>query len=104
MVTYVVGGAGADQDQNSTWRNFPLLDRKPGEKKAAHLARVVWFVGQAIAAGGTHLFVPSEHAGWLRDYPLVADYFATYHGLAEASTETGIVFTLHSVDPVDFTV
>jgi hypothetical protein len=47
-----------------------------------------------IAAGGTHLWVPREQADWLGDHPLVVDYFATQHELAEARAETGIIFVL----------
>jgi hypothetical protein len=46
-----------------------------------------------MAAGGTHLVVPHEHANWLGDHPLVANYFAAQHVLAEATAETGIVFS-----------
>jgi FkbM family methyltransferase len=98
----VVGGAGSYQ--NPAVRNFPLINRQRGKSKAAHLRRVVQLVEEAIAAGGTHLLVPREHADWLENHPLLVEYFAACHELAEASPETGIVFRLLQPNPVVFTV
>ena len=100
VVLYVVGGAG--RDRNSALRDFPMIDREDGESEAAHLVRVAQLVDEAMAAGGTHLLVPREQAGWLGDHPLLIDYFGEYHELAEASAKTGVVFTLHPRGPQGF--
>jgi hypothetical protein len=91
---YVVGGA-TGRNWNPIPRDFPLVNRMWEESDSAHLARVVRLVEQAMAAGGTHLLVPREHADWLGDHSLVAAYFAEHHELVEASAEWGIVFALH---------
>ena len=93
LVLYVIGGALDSRDPAP--RDFPVLKRKKGEKKAAHLERVRSAVEGAMAAGGTHLLVPPEFVDWLGDHPLVADYFAEHHELVDASAETGIVFALY---------
>jgi glycosyltransferase involved in cell wall biosynthesis len=92
VILYLVGG---DEGTNhSPVRAFPVLSRVPGEVEVTHLARVIGAVDVAIAAGGTHLVVPREHADWLGDNPHLTDYFAAYHELADASAETGVVFAL----------
>lgn len=91
VVLYVVGGSPS---RDPAGRDFPVVNRRKGESKAAHLQRVTKLIDAAIAAGGTHLVVPREEADWLGDHPLVADYFAERHEMVEASAETGIVFTL----------
>jgi hypothetical protein len=93
VVLYVVGG-DVVADHNPAVRNFPLVVRTKGDSKAAHLARVIDLVDQAIASGGTHLLVPPEHADWLRNHPRVAKYLSEQHGLAEVSDTLGLVFTL----------
>jgi hypothetical protein len=95
IVLYVVGGGPSHR---SAARDFPLVNRRKGESKSAHLERVVQLVAAARAAGGTHLLVPREQADWLGDHPLVSDYFAEHHELVDANDETGIVFALHSGD------
>ena len=102
VVLYVVGGH-TNPDLHTVLRDFPLINRTPGKATAEHLAQVVHLVEEAIAAGGTHLLVPREEADWLGDHPLVAEYFAAHHELAEASAETGIVFRLRPPDTVTFT-
>jgi hypothetical protein len=92
VLLYVLGGNAAPHLHNVV-RDFPLLNRRRGETDADHLVRVVQLVEEAMAAGGTHLVVPHEHANWLGDHPLVANYFAAQHVLAEATAETGIVFS-----------
>lgn len=91
VVLYVVGGSPS---HNSVARDFPLVNRRKGESKRAHLERVVQLVDAAMSAGGTHLLVPREQADWLGDHPLVAEYFAERHEMVDASAETGIVFAL----------
>jgi hypothetical protein len=93
IVLYVMGGA--PPTRNPAQRDFPVLKRKKGEKKMAHLERVRSAVEEAMAAGGTHLLVPSEFAAWLDDHPLVAEYFAEHHQVVDARAETGIVFALY---------
>ena len=100
VVVYVLGGGGAGVDRNPAQRDFPLVKRRKGESEAAHLARVVHQVDEAMAAGGTHLLVPREQADWLGDHPRVAEYLAEHHDLVEASAETGLVFTLRPPGPV----
>jgi FkbM family methyltransferase len=102
VVLYVVGRC-ADADHHPNLRDFPLLNREAGESEAAHLVRVAGMVDAALAAGGTHLQVPREHADWLGDHSLVLDYFAEYHDLAEADAGTGIVFKLRRPGSVAFT-
>src|SRR5215204_2427016 len=92
VLLYVLGG-NAEPGLHDVVRDFPLLNRRRGETDTDHLARVVQLVEEAMAAGGTHLVVPAEHADWLGDHPLVANYFAAQHVLAEATAETGIVFS-----------
>jgi hypothetical protein len=92
VVLYVLDGDLTGQA--GPVRPFPLLDISPGEREADYLARIVREVDLAIAAGGTHLLVPRRHADWLGDRPLVANYFGAMYELAEASAETGIVFSL----------
>jgi hypothetical protein len=58
---------------------------------------VVRLIDEAIASGGTHLLVPREHADWLGDHPLLAEYFAVHHEMTEACAETGIMFKLNAV-------
>ena len=96
IVLYVVGGS---PNSNPAGRDFPLVNRRKGESKAAHLERVTELVDAAIAAGGTHLVVPREKADWLGDHPLVAEYFAERYEMVEANAETGIVFTLAAPPP-----
>ena len=103
IVLYVVGGH-ATPDLHTVLRDFPLVNRERGEADAKHLVRVVHLVEEAIGAGGTHLLVPREQADWLGNHPLVADYFAAHHNLAEASAETGLVFALCPQPPVTFAV
>ena len=93
VVLYVVGGTGADR--HPAVRDFPLVRREPGQAEAAHVARVAQLVDDAIVAGSTHLLVPREHADWLGDHPLVAEYFAEHHEMVGANAETGIVFALY---------
>ena len=93
LIVYVLG-VGAGVDRHPAQRDFPLVKRRRGQKKAAHLAQVARLVDEAMAAGGTHLLVPREHADWLGDYPHVAKYFAEHHDLADANPETGITFAL----------
>ena len=95
VVLYVVGGDSPDASRNPAQRDFPVLKRKKGEKKMAHLERVRSAVEQAMAAGGTHLLVPSEFAEWLNDHPGVAEYFAKHHQVVDARAETVIVFALY---------
>ena len=97
MVLYVVGSID-DTSRNPALRNFPLINRGEGEAETAHLARVMRLVDNAIEAGGTYLVVPQEALDWLGSHPLLADYFAERHELAEASRETGVVFKLHPGD------
>src|SRR5688500_481198 len=104
VIVYVLGGGGAGVDRNPGQRDFPLVKRSKGESDAAHLARFVDEVDQAMAAGGTHLLVPREQADWLADHPRVAEYLAEQHELAEASAETGVVFRLRPPGPVTFNV
>ncbi len=94
-VLFVMDGAGTDR--NSTVRDFPVINQEEGEGGPSHLARVVRLIDEAIASGGTHLLVPREHADWLGDHPLLAEYFAVHHEMTEASAETGIVFKLNAV-------
>lgn len=91
VVLYVVGGSSI---RNPAARDFPLLVRRKGESKRAHLQRVTELVEAAMAAGGTHLLVPREQADWLGDHPLVAAYLAERHEMVDASPGTGIVFAL----------
>jgi hypothetical protein len=104
VVVYVLGGGGAGVDRNQARRDLPLVKRRRGQKKAAHLAQVARLVDEALAAGGTHLLVPREHADWLGDHPLVAEYLAEHHDLVEASPTTGLVFTLRPPGPVFFNI
>ena len=97
VTLYVVGGSGSEE--HPAVRNFPLMNRRKGQSEATHLAQVIQLVDETLGAGGTHLLVPGEHADWLGDHPLVADYFAAHHELAEASPETGIIFRLLPPDP-----
>src|SRR4051794_2270646 len=101
---YKVADSGMEADGRVVRRNFPLANREADETEAAHLVRVVRLVDEVLAAGGTHLLVPREYAYWLENHPWLVDYFATYHELAEASPETGIVFRLLQPKPVIFTV
>jgi hypothetical protein len=96
IVLYVMGGAPGSR--NPAQRDFPVLKRKKGGKKMAHLQRIRSAVEAAMAAGGTHLLVPRERADWLGDHPLVAKYFAEHHEMVDASAETGIVFAPYSQD------
>jgi glycosyltransferase involved in cell wall biosynthesis/SAM-dependent methyltransferase len=93
VALYIVGGV-TGSDKHPAARDFPVVDRKEGQSKAAQLAQVAQLVGEAMAAGGTHLLVPPEYADWLSDHPLVANYLVEHHDLAEASADTGIVFAL----------
>jgi hypothetical protein len=93
VILYVVGDTDCDGDR--ALRDFLVVNRRKGESKQAHLERVTQLVDEAIAAGGTHLVVPREHADWLRDHPLVTEYFAKHFEMANASAETGIVFALY---------
>jgi hypothetical protein len=95
VMLYVVGGSPS---RNSVARDFPLVNRRKGESKRAHLERVTQLVAAAIAAGGTHLLIPREQADWLGDHPLVTEYFAENHEMVEANAETGIVFALYPHD------
>lgn len=94
IIVYVVGELDPGAEHHPLRREFPPIVRGPGQSESAHLALVAQLVGEAIAAGGTHLLVPAEHAGWLNDHSHVADYLSEYHELAEASPDTGIVFAL----------
>src|SRR5215218_9146151 len=104
VVVYVLGGGGAGVDRNPAQRDLPLVKRRKGESEAAHLARIVLMVDEAMAAGGTHLLLPREHADWLADHPRVAEYLAEQHDLVEASAETGLVFTLRPPGPASFKI
>ena len=104
VLLYVVGGGGAGINRNPAVRDFPLVNRNRGQTKAAHLAQVVQLVDEAMAAGGTHLLVPREHADWLGDHPMLAEYFSKNHKLTEASAKTGIVFTLRPREATSFAV
>ncbi len=92
VTLYVVGGSGSEG--NPAVRDFPIINRRKDKSEATHLAEVIQLVAETLAAGGTHLLIPREQADWLGDHPLVADYFATHHELAEVSPETGISFRL----------
>ena len=94
VVLYVVGGGGEGPDRAPGVRDFPLVNRMRGQKKAAHLAQVARIIDEALELGGTHLLVPREHADWLGDHPLLADYLAEHHDLVDAHPETGITFAL----------
>ena len=102
VVLCVVGG-DTNPDLHNVLRSFPLVNRGRGQTATEHLAQVVRLVEEAIAAGGTHLLVPREEADWLADHPLVADYFAAHHVLADASAEQGIVFALRPRQTLTFT-
>src|SRR5215218_3953053 len=79
IVVYVLGGGSTGPSRNPAQRDFPLVTRKKGESDAAHLARIVRQVDEAIAAGGTHLLVPREHLDWLGDNSHIAEYLAEHH-------------------------
>src|SRR5262245_42299828 len=83
IILYVMGGGGAGPDRNPTLRDFPLITRKKGQSKEIHLARVQSAVEEAVAAGGTHLLVPREHADWLAAHPWLVEYFGAEHGFTE---------------------
>ncbi len=78
---------------------FPLVLREDDELEIAYVARIAHQIEDAIAAGNSHLVVPSDAADWLGDDSLLAAYFAEQHELIAADLETGFVFGLHALAP-----
>lgn len=85
-------------------REFPLDTPGEDESETVHLHRVARRVDAVIAAGGTHLLIPPERLDWLVANPLVTEYFAQHHAVAEASAESGIVLALRSDTQTRFAV
>src|SRR5262245_35621296 len=75
-------------------RAFPLLHPRENESDWSYVMRIARAVRRAVAAGGTHLLVPREHADWLAENPLLTEYFAARHEVVEANAETGVLFQL----------
>lgn len=102
VLLYVVGGAGAGAERSAAVRDFPLVQRGPGQAETAHLMRVARLLDDAHAAGGTHLHIPFAAADWLVEHPLLADYLREHFALVEATTEGGIVFAWQQLPDIPF--
>lgn len=94
MVAYVLGGAGAAAGRHPERRDLPLLERGQAESEAAHARRVMRQLDRAVAAGGTHLVIPREHADWLEENPRLVAQLAARHRLVEAARSGPIVLEL----------
>jgi hypothetical protein len=103
VVLYVAGGADVEPRAPGV-RDLPLLAQAEDESRVAHLQRVAHLLDAAIAAGGTHLVVPPDHADWLRAHPVVATFLLQHHQLLEDNDDTGTVFALRRQEPVVFAV